>query len=304
VENIIKQHCRYDSSMSSSEQNTPAVEEYFQLDDFLRVEVHGTDSDPDVDASKDQEAGIRDIHLVDLRQWSKTLFMDIYGIPEVWLSLLSQTTRVANVIDLLEQTPTQASRGFTNSLQRRMNRLEHIICTFSAQQSSTLSQSLSQSNDSQIISATHKASLALLRAMSSALVILFYRRVRKVHPFILQSHVDDVIKALEEFDLAQGDADTGSLIPGTPWPAFIAGCEAISTPSRDRYIKWLQKGALHSAFNGFASSQQVMRRVWERRDTGNKAPEEVNMQIPSHNKGDVYSWVDVLREENFWLMLY
>jgi arginine metabolism regulation protein II len=290
--------------MSSSEQNTPVVEEYSQLDDFLRVEVHGTDSDPDAEASKDQEAGIRDIHLVDPRQWSKTLFMDIYGIPEVWLSLVSQTTRVANVIDLLEQTPTQAPRGFINSLQRRMNRLEHTICTFSAQQNSTLSQSLPQPNDNYLISATPKASLAMLRAMSSALVILFYRRVRKVHPFILQSHVDDVIKALEEFDLAQGDTDTESSISGTPWPAFIAGCEAISTPSRDRFIKWLRKGALHSAFNGFASSQQVMQQVWERRDIGNKASEESNMHIPSHNKGDIYSWVDVLREENFWLMLY
>ena len=279
-----------------SEQGSIDVDEHSQLDDFLRVETHGTDSDSDVDASKDQTAGLRDIHLADLRKWSKTLYMDIYGIPEIWLSLVSQTTRVANIMDFLQRNSIQAAPVFSNSLQKKISRLEHMICSLSAQYSGTRSLSPPGDGNNQSGTATLKpspAGQAMLRALGSALVILFYRRIRKVHPWILQSHVMDVSAALKEFDLAQGGG-TGTL--GTPWPAFIAGCEAMSSSSRDWFMKWMQKGAERSAFNGFTQTQQVMREVWERRDAaGNTA---------SHKRGEVYSWVDVLQEGRLWVMLY
>lgn len=44
------------------------------------------------------------------------------------------------------------------------------------------------------------ASEAMLRALNSALVVFFYRRIRGVHPWILQVHVNDVIEALKAFD--------------------------------------------------------------------------------------------------------
>lgn len=63
--------------------------EHSQLDDFLRIQAHGSDSDDDAGAHKDNETGLRDIHLEDTRTWSNTMYMDIYGIPEVWLSYVS-----------------------------------------------------------------------------------------------------------------------------------------------------------------------------------------------------------------------
>lgn len=278
------------------------------MDDFLRIQSHGPDSDDDAEAHKDHETGLRDIHLEDGRVWSNTLYMDVYGIPEIWLSYVSQTTRVANIMDYLDETSVQPTRRFQECLQRKTTQLENRICSLSAQYS--IPGDLSPPRGNQNGTTTSKptiASRAMMRAMTSALLIYFYRRIRKVHPFILQAHVNDVIAALKDFDLAQDVCDIRS--PGTPWPAFIAGAEAISVTSRDWLMGWMQKGAMQSAFNGFTASQQVMREVWDQRDRANKSMEKDASSPPEQRstgkkRKDVYSWVDVLREGNFWLMLY
>lgn len=234
--------------------------------------------------------------------------MDVYGIPEIWLSYVSQTTRVANIMDYLDETSVQPTRTFQECLQRKTTQLENRICSLSAQYST--SGELSPPRDNQNRCTTSKptmASRAMMRAMASALLILFYRRIRKVHPFILQAHVNDVIVALKEFDLAQDVCDIKN--PGTPWPAFIAGAEAMSTTSRDWLMGWMQKGAMCSAFNGFTASQQVMREVWEQRDRFEKSMEKdarspPEQRLTGKRRKDAYSWVDVSREGNFWLMLY
>lgn len=305
IEKIFKNHFETSHPMSLTEQENQNGEDIFQLDDFLRIEAHGADSDSDANSWKEQEAGLRDIHLADPRKWSKTLYMDIYGIPELWLSLVSQTTRVANILELVERTSLQVPRGFADSLQRKTNRLEHMVCTFSAQHSIPSSSASPRAGDNQTeatVSNTASAGQAMLRAMGSALVIFFYRRIRKVHPWILQSHVSDVIAALKDFDQRQ-DA-TSIKTPGTPWPAFIAGCEAMSTSSRSWFLAWMQKGASQSAFNGFTFSQKVMQEVWEQQDTSKRLSEKTREQNTGNRKGQTCSWVDILREGKFWLMLY
>ena len=79
---------------------SPAVM-HGQLDDFLGVDTHEIDSEPDFEEDTGQEVGIRDIHLQDMRHWLETLYLRIYSIPETWLSFVSQTTRLANVIDVM-----------------------------------------------------------------------------------------------------------------------------------------------------------------------------------------------------------
>jgi arginine metabolism regulation protein II len=281
---------------------------HLQLDDFLRIQSHGTDSDDDAEAYKDNETGLRDIHLEDTRAWSKTLYMDIYGIPEIWLSYVSQTTRVANVMDYLDETSVQPTRTFQQCLQRKATQLENGICSLSAQYSNAEGFSTQRDDQNGIMtSVSMTASRAMIRALTSALLILFYRRVRKAHPFILQAHVNNVIAALKDFDLARDVCDIKS--PGTPWPAFIAGCEAMSPTARDWLLGWTQNGAMQSTFNGFSTSVQVMREVWFQRDSIDKKIEKdqrgsSEQPTPNRSRKDVYSWVDVLREGNFWPMLY
>jgi arginine metabolism regulation protein II len=309
IESSINRNRENSGEVPESEGNG-AADKSSQLDDFLRVESHGTDSDSDLESSKDQEVGFRDIHLEDIRQWPKTLYMQIYGIPETWLSLVSQTTRLANVMDSLDRSSKQAPRTFSASLQRKVDRLEHMVCSLSAQHSVTVEPSFPPDSETRLGATTPNQSSAskyMLRALTSALVIFFYRRIRKVHPWILQGHVNDVITALKDFDLALSRSTQQG--PGTPWAAFIAGCEAVSPVSRNWLLEWMEKGSKQSAFHGFTASQHIMREVWERRDAADKTTENHsgsvgNHRYSSHKKSEICTWVDVLRSSNTWLMLY
>ncbi|KAL4887809.1 hypothetical protein BDV59DRAFT_211989 [Aspergillus ambiguus] len=73
--------------------NTLSANENPRLDDFLRLDARNSDSDLNIDEPKDLDVGLHDIHLQDSRVFSETLYKQIYGIPETWLSLVSQTTR-------------------------------------------------------------------------------------------------------------------------------------------------------------------------------------------------------------------
>ncbi|KAL8851726.1 MAG: hypothetical protein Q9221_003336 [Calogaya cf. arnoldii] len=287
-----------------------------QLDDFLRVDTHETDSEPDFEDNKEPETGIRDIHLEDLRQWPGTMYLQIYSIPETWLSLVSQTTRLANVMDVVNASNGGVPYSFSASLRNKSARLETMICS---QASKTVDSLLSDihsngTNDGTgsdaSISATGPPSEAMLRALNSALVIFFYRRIRDVHPCILQIHVNEVIEALKDFDrgIVQYPRYRGGNV-GTPWPAFMAGCEAMTSANRDWLIDWLENCAKMSPSGGHRLCIEIMREVWRRRNAAT-APYDGERVVhsdrnQSRKKADTKcTWIHVLRDRKQWPMLY
>lgn len=143
----------------------------------------------------------------------------------------------------------------------------------------------------------------MLRALNAALVILFYRRVRNVNPLILQGHVDHVIQALNEFDLALVSHNAQG--PGTPWPAFIAGCEAISTTHREALLSWLKKGVSQCGLYSFSMSIDIMKEVWQQEGRSPFGPRASNSPFElRHNSPHYRTWVDVSRAKNMWPMLF
>ncbi|KAG9774456.1 hypothetical protein KCU88_g5466, partial [Aureobasidium melanogenum] len=70
-----------------------------RLDDFLRLEHNAHDLDREPEGPKEHEIGLHDIHLEDTREFSEELFAQLYGVSETWLSLVSRTTRLANIMD-------------------------------------------------------------------------------------------------------------------------------------------------------------------------------------------------------------
>lgn len=270
-----------------------------RLDDFIRLEPHSSDSDLDIDEFKENEGGLVDIHLEDSRLYSNTLY-HIYGISETWLSLVSQTTRLANILDAAKHGKN-TDVNFMNFLQKRAGRLENIVCTFA------LKDPTSDDEDG-IGSATgqHSPNHHMLRAMNSALVILFYRRIRNVNPLILQGHVDSVVNSLRDFDASL--ASHGIQGPGSAWPAFIAGCEALSRRNRTFLMSWLEKGFDKCGLEYFGASRRLMKEVWERQDeptplldpgSGGSAQSRSQKSSSYHR-----TWVDVSRERNDWIMLF
>nr|RBQ95924.1 hypothetical protein FVER53263_08468 [Fusarium verticillioides] len=107
------------------------------LDNFLHLEprkLHGQKTKRD----------IKDIHLADASQDHENMYMQIYGVPETWLSLVSQITRLANVIDRLS-TSKKSDAEALMALQPRASYLENAVCLFRSRHSENTTMSASPS---------------------------------------------------------------------------------------------------------------------------------------------------------------
>ncbi|KAJ5347067.1 hypothetical protein MYU51_019941 [Penicillium brevicompactum] len=253
-----------------------------RLDDFLRLETQNSDSDLNIDEPKDQASALYDIHLQDSRSHPETLYKQIYGIPETWLSLVSQTTRLANVLEtfcVAREVGKNVNLRAWETLQRRSMRLENMICSFSLGR--TRAGVLELHADS-------KSHGHMVEALNAALVIFFYKRIRHTHPAALQGHVDSVITALEACSATRTEEDpTG---PGTAWPLFIAGCEAISAPRREAIMALLDKASTVCGFAAFSAARNIICEVWSKQDEHLTA-----------NRGEsMPSWVDIVQQGQTW----
>ncbi|KAL8801775.1 MAG: hypothetical protein Q9182_004247 [Xanthomendoza sp. 2 TL-2023] len=280
------------------------------LDDFLRVECNERDSETDAEEQKEGEVGIRDIHLEDMRQFSDRLCLQIYGIPETWLSLVSRTTRLANVLDMINASEQEVSRALHSFLQRKSSLLESTVCSTASENMIPSPESTENSMDDPGTQMTAATSNAMLRAMNAALVIFFHRRIRNVHPWILRTYVSDVIEGLKHFDRGitlNSSYRSGTV--GTIWPAFIAGCEAMTESSRNWLCTCLEKSSNFSPAKSNSSIVRILRTVWHKRDAvaGTECPKEGGQKSRSRSQKRTdanYTWVQVLRDEKFWPKLY
>ncbi|KAJ5747652.1 uncharacterized protein N7511_009348 [Penicillium nucicola] len=270
------------SNATRSSDPTITKEPNPRLDDFLRLESQNSDNDLNIDEPKDQTSGLHDIHLQDSRSYPETLYKQIYGIPETWLSLMSQTTRLANVLETF-RTARESGKDVNfeawDTLQRRSMRLENMICSFS----------LGRTRGGVLeLHADSKPHSHMVEALNAALVIFFYRRIRQTHPAALQGHVDNVITALESCSAALAPDDpTG---PGTAWPLFIAGCEAMSPSRREAITNLLDRASSVCGFAAFTTARNIITEVWSRQDEHLTA-----------NRGDIMpSWVDTVKQGHIW----
>ena len=279
-----------------AQQSDPQVGHNSKLDDFLRLDSDAPESDVDISAQKDSERGLRDIHLEDPREYAGTMYLQLYGISETWLSLVSQTTRLANVMDSLESTKRKDVE-LLESLERRKQRLEHMVCSFAESNkpiNASMPQQATEENHHDLIvpSETKSPRSCMVRALNSALVIFFYRRILKVHPWILQEHVKSVVQALQDFDTSCQTSEG----PGCVWPVLMAGCEAIAPHQRDYLSQWLERAFTKTGFARFKTIKSCMLEVWEKRD-------ELGRRKDKSLRDKVWSWVDVSRERNIYLLL-
>ncbi|KAK4493882.1 hypothetical protein PRZ48_015067 [Zasmidium cellare] len=262
-----------------------------RLDDFLRLEPHHADSELDIEEVKEPQTSLRDIHLEDSRDNPNTMYTEIYGINETWLSLLSQTTRLANRLDAMKAT-NAADSTLSDALARRASRLEDMICSFAADFTP------------RSVGPKWEPNNHMHTALNSGLVIFFYRRIKNVNSWILQSHVDDVISALESFDKAIKDKPGQG--PGTPWPAFVAAAEASTQSRRERLFAWIEKGEAATGFQCYTSSKELLLETWKRRDEG-ASEQTPGLRKSARRSGasqSLTSWLDICREQKRWLMAF
>ncbi|KAJ5371414.1 uncharacterized protein N7496_007506 [Penicillium cataractarum] len=258
-------------------------QEDHRLDDFLHFTPWDSDSDLDIDEPKDREMDIPDIHLQDSRKSSESLYKQVYGIPETWLSLVSQTTRLANVMETIRVAPItdwQNCQKIRNALHQRSVRLENVINSFNLK-------SLQASEPNRPEGPRELYGL-MLQALCAALVVFFYRRIRNVHPAILKDQVDTVVTTLLAFDAALSPSDSkGS---GTLWPLFVAGCEAITDRQRIAVLKLLEKGEIRQGIAPFTTAKDIMTELWRKQD----------VHLATNQGESVPTWIDVVRERQIW----
>lgn len=267
-----------------------------RLDDFLRLQPNMSEAEQIAVSREDGEAGIRDIHYEHSSDRKGTLYMQLYGISENWLSLVSQTTRLANVLDSFKASQ-QRNIDMLESLERRKMRLEQMVCSFAmADASDHQIWNASRANDAlndEMANLYAGLRSQMIRAFNSSLTIFFYRRVRNVSPWILQEHVEKVIRALQDFKISCERYDMNG--PGSPWPSFIAGCEAMSTSQREYFKTWFDSAFELTGFTRFQTAKTCMIEVWQHRDS---------LKRDRAATGDViYSWIHLLQEKRIHVML-
>ncbi|KAJ5819452.1 hypothetical protein N7474_005043 [Penicillium riverlandense] len=260
-----------------------------RLDDFLRLEIVPDREEPDYEQlPKEHEVVLQDVHLEDPRLYHETMFLQIYGISEHWLSLLSQTTRLSNVKDSLG-----AKSQMQEWLKTRIKRLEDRICTFVARH--TLPDGAPPKP---------RPTEYMLEALNSGLVIFFYRRLRDVNEWILQSHVDNVISALRRFDESMAQQNIQGV--GTPWPAFISGCEASPGTRRKALQHWLEQAWWKTGLQSYSTAKDMMQMVWSARDqaTDSSRSSVKNIGGKASATPAATNWVDISRERKQWVNLW
>ncbi|KAF4810945.1 Arginine metabolism regulation protein II [Colletotrichum siamense] len=246
------------------------------LDSFLHLEQFQLQSDSESRGRRHDDT--RDIHLVSSLNCREDMHMRIYGVPETWLRLVSQVTRLANVMDRLSPSQGKSDAETLASLQPKAAYLEEAVCSFKARY-----QSAAQTESNQSRPHIHMA-----RALSAALVIFFYRRIRNIHPMMLQDSVNQVMDSLHMFDEAL--QKHGLVGPGTAWPAFIAGAEATGAEQRKSFEAWLSRANAKSGWKGYGVSKDVLKEVWRQRDAAGGV------------RGSP-TWVDVCRQMRRWPLL-
>ncbi|KAJ5324417.1 hypothetical protein N7476_003017 [Penicillium atrosanguineum] len=251
-----------------------------RLDDFVHLEH--SENDLNIDDPKDQNKDLPDIHLHDSRRSLHTLAKQVYGISETWLSLVSQTTRLANVLEKLKAA--QASSIPIESVvwvfvQKRMHRLESVIHSFG-----------DRKDDAEPPEGPIEPYTLIIRALNTALVILFYRRVHKVHSGILDFQVEKVITALKSLcAMLPGVIQAG---PGLLWPVFIAGSEAMEKEKRDAILQLITMAESNCGLASFKVAKSLMLELWQRQDE----------HLATNRHEPLPTWIDVLREHQNWPM--
>jgi arginine metabolism regulation protein II len=204
------------------------------------------------------EQGENDLHLQMPGIWDRSLYPDIYEIPESFLMLLSQVIRLGNEKDLSERNVEHESLSW-QEFSSRAKTLERCICQWKRPEHANSDGSLGkEALDADRLVVDH-----MLDALHHALMIYFYRRIYDVDASILQQKVEKTIDSL--LRCAKEDKRLVRSTAAFIWLAFIAGCEALSPDLQALFSAWFENNAGHSGLQSFSTVLLVIQRVWNRR---------------------------------------
>lgn len=225
---------------------------------------------------KNLALGENDLHLETPGHWEKTLYPDVYEIPESFLIILSLVIRLANEKDKVTQDNASMSLSWKEFLDRA-RALEKCIVSWKpiTDQNADGGSALDSGEGS------HYFVSNMLGALQQALLIFFHRRIYNVDASVLQRQVELVRDKL--CDHQQEDVVPVKYTAAFVWPVFIAACEAVDEDLQISFRTWFEARANFSGLQMYMTVLQVVKQVWrQRRETGDSS----------------ISWPEVLRQQN------
>ncbi|KAJ5630170.1 hypothetical protein N7528_003827 [Penicillium herquei] len=234
------------------------------LDNFLRLDDELVDSE--VEDGKTDGGVLNAMHIEESREGTRAMYRQLYGVSETWLSLVSKTTRLANILDKLKlKSPSQKPK-ILQPLESYKSQLEDLIWdrvtkdeppSYSPDNIPTLK---AHQQHGSLKSAPGNPASYMVHALNLGLLIFFYRRIRESNPRLLQPYVSSIIQSLKDFATSCNALGIGG--PGSPWPAFMAGCEAMSSQDRDYLSTWMDEVFLLTGFTRFQTIKKCTEEVW------------------------------------------
>ena len=208
---------------------------------------------------KSQEEGENDLHVSEPGQFSATMYPEIYGIPESWIFLLSQTIRLGNEKDAAEHDDTEIALPLKDflcrakAIEKRINNMQGMVPKKPAPGNR-------EPMDQNILE-------TMLQGMQAALAIYFCRRVYDIDAAMLQGKVVSVRDWLFRHEHADPTMVYG--YGGYILPAFIAACEAEDQEVQTSFAKWFRTSAQRSGLPCFTETLKDIERVWQEKRTCN-----------------------------------
>lgn len=188
----------------------------------------------------------------------KSMFEEIYSVPQSLFKLILQTTHVSVVVEKLQQSgrlPNVDHDAFSVEVKK----LEARICTWEYGVQEDLGYSPQTPLPGREVFPYH-----LVQAVHKALIVYFYRCVRDVNGAILQFYVQKIIYHLLEYDKNKERHKDRSA--NTCWPGFIAGCEALDPQLREQIGDWLERSGRSTGIRMFTVALEAVQKVWQARN--------------------------------------
>ncbi|KEF59587.1 uncharacterized protein A1O9_04433 [Exophiala aquamarina CBS 119918] len=216
------------------------------------------DLEQEMQRIKEQEEGENDLHLERIGDFPKTLYPEVFGVPEPYMLLLSLVIRLAREKDGSEELITKPASSLKDFMTQAKAVERSILHMHPATYAAAIAHNLKTHDNQEVIE-------NMLTAIQHALAIYFYRRVYDLDSALLQQRVMAVRDCLLRCENSDPHAVYGSA--GFIWPAFIAACEADDEAVQASFSNIFRKVAERSGFSAFADTLTDIKQIWLRRNT-------------------------------------
>ncbi|KAF2628224.1 hypothetical protein BU25DRAFT_490846 [Macroventuria anomochaeta] len=222
---------------------------------------------------KCREEGENDLHLQNPGIWPKTLYPEIFGVPEKYVFALSLVIRLGQWRDEARHQDAADALSLKDFLGSAKTVERYIKQLYRPNQGpSPFPIDPSEAPEPMLDD--------LLQAMQHALTIYFHRRIYNLEADMLQTHVVGIHDCLLRSEAAGAGTMYGSA--RLLWPAFIAACEAEDPQVQASFAEWFQSSASRSGLPYFDNAKASIERVWDQKRNGHAS------QV---------TWVDFVRME-------